>query len=247
MVVGAFPIVKLGVLAVKQISKPIAIRIKLAAKNHQFVRRYFVIGPAQLYHRWETTAKMLMLGLGRPQTIQPLSEQAAVELGGDMLSEAIVFGIGAGALIFEYNRQSESAKRKEEALMDRLTDIESRLQDASMVAEQHAAEIRQLEHNLAYYSSPVARLKSILPGGSGQAGAAAAAHGKHELDADVRNPPKAPPPPPSPTTSTDKTSENGSAWTVVSQPTQQIATPQRSTSLLDASMTEGKRAIGIER
>jgi len=247
MVVGAFPIVKLGVLAVKQISKPIAIRIKLAAKNHQFVRRYFVIGPAQLYHRWETTAKMLLLGLGRPQAIQPLSEQAAVELGGDMLSEAIVFGIGAGALIFEYNRQSESSKRKEEALMDRLTDIEKRLQETSMLAEQHVAEIRQLEHNLAFYSSPVARLKSILPGGSGQASTAAAAHSKHELDADVRNPSKAASPPtptPSATTSDGTTSEQ---WTIVSPSTLQTATPQRSASVLDASMTEGKRAIGIER
>jgi succinate dehydrogenase/fumarate reductase flavoprotein subunit len=45
------------------------------------------------------------------------AEQAAVELGGDMLSEFIVFGIGAGALIFEYTRQSESSRRKEEALM----------------------------------------------------------------------------------------------------------------------------------
>ncbi len=48
------------------------------------------------------------------------AEQAAVDLGGDMLSEFIVFGIGAGALIFEYNRQAESSRRKEEALMVRI-------------------------------------------------------------------------------------------------------------------------------
>lgn len=47
MVVGAFPAAKLGVLALKQISKPIATFLKSRAKNSQFFRQYICMPPAQ--------------------------------------------------------------------------------------------------------------------------------------------------------------------------------------------------------
>jgi hypothetical protein len=107
-----------------------------------------------------------------------------------------------------------------------------------MLAEQHAAEIRRLEHDLAHYSSPVARLKSILPGGSaGRAPPSVPA--KPERDADVHNPPKVP------STENVKAAEIGSNTDILNASL--MNTPQRNPTVLDASMTEGKRAIGIER
>lgn len=47
MVVGAFPAAKLGVLAVKQISKPIANILKNNAKQSPFFKRYVCMPPAQ--------------------------------------------------------------------------------------------------------------------------------------------------------------------------------------------------------
>lgn len=47
MVVGAFPVAKLGVLLVKQISKPIANLLKARAKNSPFFRVYVCMPPAQ--------------------------------------------------------------------------------------------------------------------------------------------------------------------------------------------------------
>lgn len=47
MVVGAFPAAKLGVLAFKQLSKPIANVIKGRAKQSPFFRRYICMPPAQ--------------------------------------------------------------------------------------------------------------------------------------------------------------------------------------------------------
>jgi hypothetical protein len=88
MVAGAFPLAKLAVLGLRQISKPIAVRLKTSAQQHAVFRqsvnilfylfspdlfRYFVIPLAQVYHRGETTMKMVMLGLGRPVKIEPLS------------------------------------------------------------------------------------------------------------------------------------------------------------------------------
>lgn len=47
MVVGVFPALKLGVLFVKQISKPLAKFLVNQAKNHPVFRTYFIIPPAQ--------------------------------------------------------------------------------------------------------------------------------------------------------------------------------------------------------
>lgn len=47
MVVGAFPAAKLGVLAFKQLSKPVANVIKERAKSHPFFRQYVCMPPAQ--------------------------------------------------------------------------------------------------------------------------------------------------------------------------------------------------------
>lgn len=51
MVVGVFPALKLGVLFIKQISKPIAKLLVTQAKNHPVFRTYFIIPPAQCTYK----------------------------------------------------------------------------------------------------------------------------------------------------------------------------------------------------
>lgn len=52
MVVGAFPAAKLGVLLLKQISKPIANGLKAKAKDSEFFRQYVCMPPAQCMSNW---------------------------------------------------------------------------------------------------------------------------------------------------------------------------------------------------
>lgn len=47
MVVGAFPVAKLGALLIRQLSKPLANYVKNRAKNHPFFRKYVCMPPAQ--------------------------------------------------------------------------------------------------------------------------------------------------------------------------------------------------------
>lgn len=47
MAVGVFPALKLGVLLLKQISKPLAKLIAQNAKAHPVFRTYFIMPPAQ--------------------------------------------------------------------------------------------------------------------------------------------------------------------------------------------------------
>lgn len=47
MPVGVFPALKLGVLFIKQISKPLAKFLVNQAKSHPIFRTYFIVPPAQ--------------------------------------------------------------------------------------------------------------------------------------------------------------------------------------------------------
>lgn len=52
MPVGVFPVLKLSVLFVKQISKPLAKFLVNQAKNHAFFRTYIIIPPAQCKYNY---------------------------------------------------------------------------------------------------------------------------------------------------------------------------------------------------
>ncbi|KAK2088702.1 Optic atrophy 3 protein [Saguinus oedipus] len=47
MVVGAFPMAKLLYLGIRQVSKPLANRIKEAARRSEFFKTYICLPPAQ--------------------------------------------------------------------------------------------------------------------------------------------------------------------------------------------------------
>ncbi|XP_020293459.1 optic atrophy 3 protein homolog [Pseudomyrmex gracilis] len=114
MAVGVFPALKLGVLFVKQISKPLAKFLVTQAKNHPLFRTYVIIPPAQFYHWAEVKTKMYVMNLGKPTKVAKLNENMAIELGASLLGEAIIFSIAGGCLIFEYNRQVTKEAKKEE-------------------------------------------------------------------------------------------------------------------------------------
>lgn len=63
MAVGAFPLIKLGALAVRQVAKPLANLIKSRAKNSKFFRDYICMPPAQMYHYFDVNVKMKLLGM----------------------------------------------------------------------------------------------------------------------------------------------------------------------------------------
>lgn len=149
MVIGAFPAAKLGVLAIKQVSKPIASIIKSKAKEHQLFRNYICMPPAQLYNWVEVKTKMWALNLGKPVNVPPLTEAMAVELGANLLGEIIIFAIGAGVLIFEYARQtSNEAKKQENAKLEK-DELTNRLAEMTFRLERQDAQLREMTRVLA--------------------------------------------------------------------------------------------------
>ncbi|XP_010612949.1 optic atrophy 3 protein [Fukomys damarensis] len=113
MVVGAFPMAKLLYLGIRQVSKPLANRIKEAARRSEFFKTYICLPPAQLYHWAEMRTKMRIMGFSA-DAVKPLNEAAAAELGAELLGEAIIFITACSCLMLEYWRQQSHRRRKKE-------------------------------------------------------------------------------------------------------------------------------------
>ncbi|XP_002072012.3 putative OPA3-like protein CG13603 [Drosophila willistoni] len=153
MVIGVFPAAKLGVLAIKQISKPIANVIKANAKSSPFFRKYVCMPPAQFYNWVEVKTKMWALNLGRPVNVPPLNEAMAIELGANLLGEFIIFTIGAGLLIFEYSRQSIKETKKNEAMELEKKQLTNQLTELNFRLELHDTQMREMTRVLAELDS----------------------------------------------------------------------------------------------
>ncbi|XP_058490168.1 optic atrophy 3 protein homolog [Solea solea] len=151
MVVGAFPIAKLLYLGVKQMGKPLANRIKAGAVRSEFFKTYICLPPAQFYHWIEMRTKMRIMGF-RGSTIKPLNEDAAAELGAELLGEAIIFLIGGGCMVLEYSRQAANSRRKEDELTETIISLQTQLAELQLTTETLDARLR--EHNRLLLAIP---------------------------------------------------------------------------------------------
>lgn len=127
-----FPIAKLGLLLVRQISKPITKFIKRKAVSNEIFRTYAVCPPAQIFHWIGVRSKMRMLGLNQPKFVPPLNSAMAIETGSNMLGELTIFTIGISLILLEFARQKRNDKKKHDrhrAERDRLENAVEVLND----------------------------------------------------------------------------------------------------------------------
>jgi len=146
--VAPFPVVKLGVLLIKQISKPLANFVKSRAIKSSVFRHYVCMPPAQFYHWFDIRMKMYMSNITRTKDSTPipkLNQEAAIELGANLLGEFIILSIASAILIWEYNRQKENENRKENDKEDRMTNLENRI--LAFTNEELDTKIRVFFHN----------------------------------------------------------------------------------------------------
>lgn len=123
------PLVKLGYLFLRTIAKPIAAGIKAHAREHPKFRAFFT-GIAQSYHRLEVRLRnRIALKNGSPssstetpaQTVKPLDEQKAIDLGANFVGEAIVFLV-AGAVLVADQQQSWKKEQARRAFIEHRLD-----------------------------------------------------------------------------------------------------------------------------
>lgn len=68
-----------------------------------------------------------MLNLGKPREVAKLDQNAAIELGADLLGEFIIFTVAAVTLTLEYMRQSRNSAKAAAELEERWNNVETKL------------------------------------------------------------------------------------------------------------------------
>ncbi|KAJ8725985.1 hypothetical protein PYW07_000683 [Mythimna separata] len=109
---GHFPLFRLGTLLARQLSKPIADRIKQFALDHPWFRRAVCARTGRAFHTVQLRLRLWTLALRQPRALPPLSEQAALSAGADILGEIAVFGLGGLIVVYEVNRQADKQEDK---------------------------------------------------------------------------------------------------------------------------------------
>lgn len=91
---------------------------------------------------------MRVLGLGSPDKVPPMTEKAAIDLGGDILAEFFVFGTAVSLLLFEYFRQSSNTKSKSDAFEQKVIDLESQLEIYTKTTNENNKRIAEMSNFL---------------------------------------------------------------------------------------------------
>ncbi|KAE9456079.1 hypothetical protein C3L33_12023, partial [Rhododendron williamsianum] len=121
------PVVKLGTLALRTASKPIANRLKKEAGKHPKFRQFInfcMMNFCQANHRFSVNVQRRIYGRATDVTIRPLNEEKAVQAAADLVGELFLFTVvlimaaddlvAGSAIIFEVQRSARSEARKEE-------------------------------------------------------------------------------------------------------------------------------------
>ena len=90
--------------------------------------------------------------------VEPLKENAAVELGAEMLGEVVVFSIGVAVLYAEYRRQKRSENREENKHQEDFRNLQSEVEELSLCVEKQNKEIKQLNEFLLKIDDKVSKI-----------------------------------------------------------------------------------------
>ena len=139
------PLVNLGFLVIKQVSKPFAKFIAAEAKEHKIFKDWICIPIAQKFHFLEVVVKMRSLkpkkgtkGAGSRVTRVPaLNEARAVELGSEHLSEIIVLSISVSTAVILYNISVNKEIEKEERAI-KAKELEEEMKENKAKADRDA-------------------------------------------------------------------------------------------------------------
>ncbi|XP_057764420.1 OPA3-like protein [Salvia miltiorrhiza] len=140
------PLLKLGTLALKTLSKPIAAKLKKQAGIHPKFRNV-IVSVAQANHRITTTMQRRIYGHATDVEIRPLNEEKAVQAAVDLMGELFVFSVAVAALIFEVQRSARSEAKKEEVRRQEMEGMRQRDEELAQEVEllkQKLAEIEQM-------------------------------------------------------------------------------------------------------
>ncbi|XP_048564545.1 OPA3-like protein [Triticum urartu] len=138
------PLMKLGLLAFRTLSKPVANKLKRNAGIHPRFRG-FIIDVAQANHRLATNMQRRLIGRATDIHIRPLNEEKAIQAATDLLGELFIFSVACGAIIFEVHRSGKSEARKEEARKKALEEIKEKMEELEREKQMMKLRVAEVE------------------------------------------------------------------------------------------------------
>ncbi|CAK5266078.1 unnamed protein product [Mycena citricolor] len=118
---------KIATLLIRTIAKPISLRLKQQAQQHERFRGV-CINLAQMMYRTEVRLRTNILG-EPAKHIRPLSETRAIENGANALAEGFLFSVAAGLILGETWRSSRSQSKRRDVVDEQLEDLGSKVQE----------------------------------------------------------------------------------------------------------------------
>lgn len=101
---------------------------------------------------------MWVMNMGKPDTIPPLNEKMAIELGANLLGESIVFVVAAGAILMEYSRQVRKETTKEALRQEEMDEVVDKIRDLSIQVKSQDMEIERLKNMMGELNNKVIRI-----------------------------------------------------------------------------------------
>lgn len=136
---AAFPLAKLGILVIRRLSRPLAKAVEQRAKNSDKFRDHVCLPIAQTFLKIQSNAESKLLGKPSQQTEQ-LDVKAAVNMGADLLEEAVVWSVILGIMVWQMHNSSKKKKTVEKGTKIKLEEYKARLETLEALVE-------QLQHN----------------------------------------------------------------------------------------------------
>ncbi|KAK9937980.1 hypothetical protein M0R45_014743 [Rubus argutus] len=156
------PLMKLGTLAIRTISKPIAARLKTHAAVHPRFRAA-IIWMAQTKYRWATQLqRRLQYGRAVNVAIRPLDEAKAIAAATDFLGELVIFSVAGLVIMYEVNRNYKSEAKKEAKRKQELEALKLKDKDLEKEVESLRLKLQEMEKQLQTRTSWLEYLKSFL-------------------------------------------------------------------------------------
>lgn len=131
------PMIKLGGLVARTLTKPLARKIKARSKAHPLLNSVcFRLGQQQ--HRMTVQLHMGFRNVST-YTIKPLPTDQAVEQGADLVGEILIFAVAVGVASLEYSRSAASACAKEAQQKQQQLQEERAIEERFEYLENHVA------------------------------------------------------------------------------------------------------------
>lgn len=124
---------KLTSLLVRTVAKPVALAIKVQAKEHDSFKNV-CIQIAQTVHRTDVQLRMRLLGENKIK-IRPLNDKKAVENGANFISEAFIFSVAGLLILYESFRSRAKANSEKQTVKSDISVLQEELSEVKDLLE----------------------------------------------------------------------------------------------------------------